>query len=368
MGWAMRSLSTSLVEDPRSAPFHLRQPGTHPGGSHFVERLRMASHDHDPLAAFSHEPVMLEQAVEQLSGAPDGIYIDTTLGRGGHARAVLDANPGYSLLGIDRDSEAIAAATQNLESHKNRLRLRQGTYDQLGEFAAEEFPGQPVTAVLMDLGVSSHQIDTPDRGFSYRNDGPLDMRMDRTAPLDAGEVVNSYSQEALVRVLLDGGEDRFAPRIAKAIVANRPFQTTAELAEVVRNATPGAARKRGGDPAKRTFQAVRIEVNDELRILRSALGAALDVISNQGRLVVLSYHSGEDRMVKQLLTDVVTGGCVCPSNLPCVCGATPGARWIGRGSKMPSNAEVSNNSRAQSVRLRAVELIKNENHTGESRK
>ncbi len=211
--------------------------------------------------------------------------------------------------------------------------------------------------MLFDLGVSSPQLDRPERGFSYRHDGPLDMRMDQRQARTAADVVNRYDEGELARVLAEYGDERFARRIARAIIAARPLSRTTELAEVVRSAIPAPARRRGGDPARRTFQALRIEVNGELDALGPALDAAVDELVPAGRCVVLAYHSGEDRIVKDRFRQAETGGCTCPPNLPCVCGAQPSVRLLTRGARKPSPAEVARNHRAQSARLRAVEKL-----------
>jgi len=214
-----------------------------------------------------------------------------------------------------------------------------------------------VTGVLFDLGVSSPQLDRADRGFSYRHDAPLDMRMDRTQERTAHEVVNEYSAADLADVLDRYGDERFSRRIAAAVVAHRPVNTTGELADIVRDAIPAPARRTGGHPAKRTFQALRIEVNEELDTLTSALDQAIDLLLPGGRCVVLSYHSGEDRIVKDRFRRAETGGCVCPPGLDCVCGAEPSVRLIRRGAQKASAAEIEANPRAASVRRRAVESV-----------
>jgi 16S rRNA (cytosine1402-N4)-methyltransferase len=211
--------------------------------------------------------------------------------------------------------------------------------------------------VVLDLGVSSPQFDRPDRGFSYRADAPLDMRMDRAQTLTAADVVNGYDEDELVRMFVASGEGRFARRLASRIVAARPVTTTARLAEVVRAAIPAATRRTGGHPARRVFQALRIEVNNELEVLPDAVDSAIAVTSPGGRVVVLSYHSGEDRLVKERFREASTGGCVCPPGLPCVCGATPTVRLLNRGARKPSAAEVARNPRAEAARLRAVEKL-----------
>jgi 16S rRNA (cytosine1402-N4)-methyltransferase len=240
--------------------------------------------------------------------------------------------------------------------------VRQARFDRLGEVVDEHRETAPperagISGALFDLGVSSAQLDDASRGFSYREDAPLDMRMDPDERRTAADVVNDLSEDELARLLAANGEGRFARRIAAAIVAARPLATTGELAGVVRDAIPAPARRRGGHPAKRVFQAVRIEVNAELEVLDRALDVAIDLIVPGGRCVVLSYHSGEDRLVKARFADAVTGGCTCPPGLPCVCGARPRGRLIGRGARKPAPAEIEANPRVASARLRALERL-----------
>jgi len=216
---------------------------------------------------------------------------------------------------------------------------------------------EPLVGALFDLGVSSPQLDRAERGFSYRLDAPLDMRMDPSASRTADEVVNQYPERELASVLRRYGDERFANRIARAVVAARPVRTTGELAELVRDAIPAPARRTGGHPAKRTFQAIRIEVNEELDVLPVALDAAIDLLAPGGRIAVLAYHSGEDRIVKQALRDAETGGCTCPPGLPCVCGAVPLIRLLRRGGRTPSAEERAANPRAESARLRSAEKL-----------
>jgi 16S rRNA (cytosine1402-N4)-methyltransferase len=278
--------------------------------------------------------------------------VDATLGAGGHAAALLDAMPEHSLLGLDRDGEALELAAERLARFGDRVTLRQANFDQLDEVVE-----RPVSAVLFDLGVSSMQLDEPSRGFSYRGDGPLDMRADRRQSTSAADVVNGYDEASLARVLARHGEERFARRIARAIVAARPLSTTGQLADVVRDAIPAPARRRGGHPAKRTFQAIRIEVNGELVNLGATITLALDLLVPGGRCAVLAYHSGEDRIVKAHFAEAVTGGCTCPPGLPCVCGAVPTVRLVWRGAHRPGPAELAANPRSESARLRAAEKL-----------
>jgi 16S rRNA (cytosine1402-N4)-methyltransferase len=309
------------------------------------------------MAGFEHEPVMLGEVVALLRAAPPGVFVDATAGGAGHAAAVLDAAPGLDLIAFDRDPEAVAASARRLAPFGPRARVVRDRFDHIGDHLDRLGIGS-VSAFLFDLGVSSHQLDRADRGFSYRLDAPLDMRMDPDAPLSALDVVNGWSEAELTRLLAEHGESRFAARIAGRIVRARPLLTTAQLAEVVRDAIPAAARRRGGHPARRTFQAIRVAVNGELAILPGALDEMLARLAPGGRGVVLSYHSGEDRIVKDRFAAAASGGCVCPPGLPCGCGATPTVRLLTRGSRRPSEAEVERNRRSGSARLRAVEGLR----------
>lgn len=303
---------------------------------------------------FEHQPVMVGPIVDLLSVAPEGVYLDATLGGGGHAAALLDAAPQLTLVGLDQDPFAIAAAGTRLARFGDRARIVRSRFDRVGQ-VLDSLGVDRLAAALFDLGVSSPQLDRPERGFSYRGEGALDMRMDPDAPLRATDVVNGWDQAELTRLFRQHGETRFAGRIARRIVEARPIRTTTELAEVVRSAVPAAARRTGGHPARRVFQAVRVAVNDELDILPGALDQVLSRLRPGGRLAVLAYHSGEDRIVKQTFRRAATGGCVCPPGLPCVCGATPTVRLLTRGAVRPTDEEISANRRAESARLRAVE-------------
>lgn len=305
---------------------------------------------------FSHVPVLLDEVVDLFRDLPSGLYVDATLGGGGHASAVLEANPRLQLLGIDRDTDALDAAGRRLEPFGGRVELVHSEFSELERLVSER-TNQGAVAIMIDLGVSSHQLDAAERGFSYRDSAPLDMRMNRTGALDASTVVNEYPQEELTRVIRTFGEERFAGRIASAIVAARPVNDTGTLAEVVKAAIPAAARRHGGHPAKRTFQAIRIEVNAELDELVTALDGAISSLAPGGRLAILSYHSLEDRLVKEAFRDAETGGCVCPPKLPCACGAEPTVRLLRRGAWKASTEEIEANPRARSVRMRAVERL-----------
>jgi 16S rRNA (cytosine1402-N4)-methyltransferase len=314
-----------------------------------------------PDGGFRHEPVLLAEVLEVLlpvarGDIGGGVVVDATLGGGGHARALLEASSEVRVVGLDRDRNALAAAGRNLATFADRFTARHAAFEAI----AEEVRGLGIDSIagfLFDLGVSSHQLDTGERGFSFRNEGPLDMRMDERQTLTAADVVNGYDVRRLASVLRTLGDERHADRVARAIVAARPVATTTELAEIVRSAIPAATRRTGGHPAKRTFQAIRIEVNRELDQLPGALDAAIDLLAPHGRGVVLSYHSGEDRIVKDRFVTASTGGCACPPRLPCVCGAVPTVRLLRRGSVTPGAAELEANPRSASARLRAVEKL-----------
>jgi 16S rRNA (cytosine1402-N4)-methyltransferase len=308
------------------------------------------------VAGFHHVPVLVDRVVELLRVVPGGLYVDATVGGGGHAEAVLDAHPGLRLLGLDRDDEACAAAADRLARFGDRVEIVRTGFDELGALVNERTT-EGASAVLFDLGVSSPQLDEPERGFSYRTGAPLDMRMDRRQRRSAMDVVNDYPYASLVRVISDFGEERYARRIARAIVEARPVADTATLAEVVRDAIPAPARRSGGHPAKRTFQAIRIEVNRELDVLAEALDDALVHLVPGGRVAVMSYHSLEDRLVKAALREAAGGGCTCPPALPCQCGAEPTVRLLKQGAWKASAEEIADNPRAQSVRLRAAERV-----------
>ncbi|SCL18434.1 16S rRNA (cytosine1402-N4)-methyltransferase [Micromonospora pallida] len=310
----------------------------------------------------THVPVLLERCLELLAPALDRpgstVHVDATLGLGGHAEAVLEAHPRTTLIGLDRDTEALAHARARLARFADRVHLVHAVYDELPD-VLDRLKVPAVDGILFDLGVSSLQLDEPDRGFAYKQDAPLDMRMDQTRGTTAEDVVNTYAHPDLARVLRTYGEERFAGRIASAIIRERErsrITSSARLAELVVEAIPAPARRTGGHPAKRTFQALRIEVNKELAVLETALPAALDTLTVGGRMVVLSYHSLEDRLTKAALADRArTRGPVdLPVELP---GTGPTFRLLSRGAELPGEAEVTANPRAASVRLRAAERI-----------
>lgn len=306
---------------------------------------------------FDHRPVLVDEVVALFAPVPDGIIVDATLGGGGHAAALVHAHPSRRIVGIDRDPDALTAASTRFAADPvlvGRLGVRRGRFD---EVLAGLGSSEPVAGVLFDLGVSSPQFDRAERGFTYRVDAPLDMRMDPDAPRSAADLLADLDEAEIARILWEFGDERHARRIARRVVAARPVTTTGQLADIVRAAIPAPARRHGGHPAKRTFQALRIAVNGELDALRGGLGAALDIVVPGGRVAAISYHSGEDRIVKAIFRDAVTGGCQCPPGLPCVCGATPRARNVTRGGITPSTGELEANRRAASARMRAVELI-----------
>ena len=305
-----------------------------------------------------HQPALAVEVTELLLPAVEhgGVVVDATVGGGGHASRILEAARGATLVGIDRDPDALVAARSHLTAHSDRVRLAGGNFAQL-ETVLERLGIAAVRGVLLDLGVSSPQLDEAARGFSFRHPGPLDMRMDPGQALSAETVVNGYSERDLARAIRIYGEERFAARIAKAIVRRRPIDDTTALADVVKEAIPAPARRRGGHPARRTFQAIRIEVNDEIRSLEKALPAAVNVSEPGGRILVLSYHSLEDRMVKRFFADEARG-CVCPPDLPvCRCGAEARVRVLTKRPITPSSEEVARNPRASAAKLRAAERV-----------
>jgi 16S rRNA (cytosine1402-N4)-methyltransferase len=305
---------------------------------------------------FSHRPVMLDEIVKVFASVPPGWVLDATLGGAGHATALLEAHPHLRILGLDRDGDALAVASARLAVHGDRAATAHVRFDHL-DHAMEALSVDHLSGVLFDLGVSSPQLDRTERGFSYRHEAPLDMRMDQREPWTASDIVNGYDESQLAQALRRHGDERFAVRIARAIVAARPVETTTQLAEIVVAAIPAAARRTGGHPAKRTFQAIRIELNRELEVLPAALDLAIERTVEGGRIAVLSYHSGEDRIVKQRMRFAETGGCVCPPELPCVCDAVQTVRVVRGIPKTPSEAERTTNPRARSARLRVVERV-----------
>jgi 16S rRNA (cytosine1402-N4)-methyltransferase len=315
------------------------------------------------MAGPQHVPVLADRVTALLAPAltgPGAVLVDATLGRAGHARALLEACPGLLLIGVDADLAAIEAARELLAPYADRVTLVHARYDEIPAIVAAAPRPTQIMGLLFDLGVSSPQLDDPARGFAYAQDAPLDMRMDLTKDRTAADIVNGYPAAELARVLRDYGEERFARRIADAVVRERsraPITSTLQLSAIVKDAIPAATRRTGGNPAKRTFQALRIEVNDELGTLRRALPAALDVLAVGGRVVVLAYHSLEDRIVKRELVRLSADQ--TPPRLPVPAGtSTAQFRLLTRGAERPDNEELAGNPRAASARLRAAERIR----------
>lgn len=308
---------------------------------------------------FHHISVLKEETVRALVTDPGGVYVDATLGGAGHARAVierLDASARF--IGVDQDADAIAAAEARLADARCKVEIVRDNFRNLDSILAARGAAQ-VDGVLFDLGVSSHQLDVAARGFSYMQDAPLDMRMDRDAHLSARKVVNGYSEDELTRIFYEYGEERWARRIAKFIAEQRaeaPLETTGALVRLIERAIPAAARREGGHPAKRVFQAIRIEVNQELTILEGAFRAAAERLRPGGRLCIITFHSLEDRIAKKTL-QALAKGCICPPRLPvCACGRKPVLRLLGK-ARTASEAELSQNPRARSAKLRVAERI-----------
>ncbi len=310
--------------------------------------------------SFEHTPVLLDETLEYLNPRQDGIYIDGTLGGAGHSIEILKRIvPGGMLVGIDQDPNATGASKKRLEAYKDNVIIIRGNFRDLKEIANEN-GFKKVDGVLLDIGVSSHQLDEGERGFSYMNDGPLDMRMDTDSGHDASYIVNNSEERELVRILRDYGEEKWAARIARFIIEERKkgeIDTTFKLVNIVKKAIPAAARREGGHPAKRTFQALRIAVNDELGALEQAVVSAAEILKPGGRLVVITFHSLEDRIVKTLFNNMERP-CTCPPQLPvCVCGKEPILRVLTKKPVTAGEEELSVNTRAKSAKLRAAERV-----------
>ncbi len=298
-----------------------------------------------------HVPVMVAEVVQWFTPASAGWIVDGTYGGGGHSRALLDEYPDVRVVGIDRDPDALARAT-----HDDRLTLVEANYRHLASILGTQDIPDHVDGILLDLGVSWHQLDDASRGFSYHRAGPLDMRMGTDAPTTADDIVNSASADELTRIMSRYGEERFARRIAEAIASERPFTDTTSLASCIARAVPAPAR-RGGHPARKSFQALRIAVNDELNGLAEAMSDVFDLLSVGGRIVVMAYQSLEDRIVKRAMADRARG-CTCPPDLPvCVCGAEPDVRILTRKPIRPTAEEIGRNPRARSAVLRVAERV-----------
>ena len=342
--WArtMRSLAIVPVDCATSSA----RP---PAGT--IERLQMAQNQF-------HVPVLASEIIELYASLEAGVVVDATLGGGGHTAALLAAAPQLRVLGIDRDPDARRAAGSRLESFGDRVRIAEATFAELGKVIDHHqdfLYGEPVVGVLMDLGVSSHQLDESTRGFSFRADAALDMRMDPTKGETAADLIKRIDRHDLARLLRANGESRFAGAIAKSIVDRHP-QTTSELTEAVEWAVPMAARRRG-HVATRVFQALRIAVNAEEEQLEQGVSAAIEALSSGGIVAVISYHSGEDRAVKSIFHEAATGGCHCPVELGCVCGAVPVVTVFKASAQLASATEIASNPRARSARLRIARKL-----------
>ncbi len=298
---------------------------------------------------------MLNEVIAVFQTVPRGVVIDATLGGAGHSLQLLSSNSDISILGLDRDELAVTTASERLAAFAERATVRRARFEQIDD-VLESLHIDEISGALFDLGVSSPQLDRSERGFSYRVEAPLDMRMDQSQSLTAAEVVNTYERGELIRILREYSDERFASRIADAIIAARPLRSTTQLAAVVTTAIPAATRRTGGHPAKRTFQAIRIEVNAELDQLPRALESAIRHTRTAGRVAVISYHSGEDRIAKNILREAETGGCTCRTDLPCGCGAVRLVKRV-RCTETPTQEEQLRNPRARSARLRVVEKL-----------
>ena len=308
---------------------------------------------------FSHRSVLLDECIEGLDIKPDGVYVDGTAGGGGHSFEIARRLVGGRLVCIDQDSAAIEAASKKLAPFSDKVTIVRNNFSNIYE-VCESLGIEKIDGMLMDLGVSSYQLDTAQRGFSYSADAPLDMRMDSRASLNAEIVVNTYSPEELRRILYDYGEERFTRQIVSAIVAEReksPIKTTGQLSEIIKGAIPARAREGGHHPAKRSFQAIRIEVNRELDVIEPAIRDGVKLLSKGGRMAIITFHSLEDRIVKQAYAKLAEG-CTCPKSLPiCVCNNKPTVKVVTKHPIVPSERELEENPRSRSAKLRVAEKI-----------
>lgn len=323
----------------------------------FVGLLKKAGFD--MAVEFSHRSVLLDECIEGLAIRPNGIYVDGTAGGGGHSYHIADRLTTGKLIAIDRDEAAIAAATARLSPFSERAIVYRSNFSEVSE-VLDALGIDRIDGMLLDLGVSSHQLDTAERGFSYRADAPLDMRMDRRSEKTAYTVVNTYTEQELKRILFTYGEEKFSARIAQRIVKERErgaIETTSQLADIIKSAMPAAAREVGHHPAKRTFQAIRIEVNGELDAIEPTLVKAVSRMRQGGRLAVITFHSLEDRIVKKTFASLAEG-CKCPKSLPvCVCGNSPKVKIITKKPILPSEKELTENPRSHSAKLRIAEKL-----------
>jgi len=306
---------------------------------------------------FHHVPVLLQETLEALAIRPDGTYVDCTVGGAGHsAEIAARLGPTGRLIGLDQDENALKAAGDRLAPFGDRVTLVKTNFADIAA-VIERLGTGPVSGILMDIGVSSHQLDEADRGFSFHQDAPLDMRMDRENPVSAATVVNEWPEEEIARILWEYGEERWSKRIAQFIVKARPLGTTSDLVDAIKKAIPAAARREGGHPARRTFQAIRIAVNDELGVLERGLAGALQVLEPGGRLAVITFHSLEDRIVKQTFARWVSP-CTCPPQIPiCMCGKKPQVEHVSRKPVTAGEIELEANPRSRSAKLRTVSRI-----------
>ncbi len=308
---------------------------------------------------FAHEPVLLQESVAALALKPSGVYVDCTLGGAGHSLAILSTEPSVRLIGIDQDPAALERASHRLHHYRDRVTLIHGNFRNLTELLAKH-DIHAVDGILMDIGVSSPQLDVGERGFSYHQDAPLDMRMNPEDSVTAQDLVNTLPQRDLARIISEYGEERWASRIAQFIVKHRtdePIRTTGQLVQIIKNAVPAGARQGGPHPARRTFQALRIAVNDELGALQAALEQSIDLLTVGGRIAVITFHSLEDRIVKEFFQTCL-GRCICPPNLPvCACGQQAVLKLVNSKPIVPSPAELAKNPRSRSAKLRAAERV-----------
>lgn len=309
---------------------------------------------------FKHKSVLLYETVDELNIKPDGIYVDGTLGGGGHSYEIAGRlSEGGRLIGIDQDEDAIKAASKRLEPYMDRVTIVRNNYCNMDK-VLDELGIDKVDGIMLDLGVSSYQLDAADRGFTYNVDTALDMRMDQRQEITAKDIVNEYSEFDLYRIIRDYGEDRFAKNIAKHIVAARqekPIETTFELNDIIKAAIPMKVRATGGHPSKRTYQAIRIELNKELEVLENSIDMMIDRLKPEGRLCIITFHSLEDRIVKTRFRNN-ENPCTCPSSFPaCVCGKVPKGRVITRKPVVPTDEEINENSRSKSSKLRVFERV-----------
>ena len=309
---------------------------------------------------FSHRSVLLDECIEGLAIKPDGVYVDGTAGGAGHSSVIAShLGEGGLLLALDQDETAVSVATERLAGYGERARVVRSNFCNLAD-VCRDLGISRIDGLLLDLGVSSYQLDTAERGFSYQADAPLDMRMDRRNPLTAKRIVNEYSEEKLKKILYEYGEERFSSRIASNIVRAREsgtIETTGELVEIIKRSIPAQSRDGGHHPAKRSFQALRIEVNAELDVIAPAIRSAVSLLNPGGRIAVITFHSLEDRIVKQCFADLASG-CTCPRSFPvCVCGKKPLVRQVNRKPILPSEAELAENPRSRSAKLRVAEKL-----------